>query len=65
VVQDVVLRAVLSRSDNLAAFGRNFYAPNTRNGIAGGAEVWTGHFQSLRLCQVSAARTRVSVCVCE
>jgi hypothetical protein len=35
--------------------GRNFYTPTAANPISGGAEVWLGYYQSLRLAQVSSA----------
>jgi Argonaute linker 1 domain len=35
--------------------GRNFYTPTHSNPISGGAEVWLGYYQSLRLAQVSLA----------
>jgi Argonaute linker 1 domain len=39
--------------------GRNFYSPSSHNPIAGGAEVWLGYYQSLRLSQV------ISIVSCE
>jgi Argonaute linker 1 domain len=47
-----VFRQVPTTSSDRTAVGRNFYSRNSRNSIAGGAEVWLGHYQSLRLTQV-------------
>jgi len=46
---DVVLRCIPSQKLSMA--GRNFYTPSSDRQISGGAEVWTGFYQSLRIGQ--------------
>lgn len=52
---DVVFRQ--SPSINYVTVGRSFFSQQNKSTLGSGAEIWHGHHQSLRYCQVSVSRT--------